>query len=150
MGEARRQPARRSLGARVVNATTRNCGIDRADEVAEDDAARELAPASRTDMRPADVANAPAIYSGGGAVITVFPELPGWRFSVKRAGAEVAAYEVFGVHPDGRRVLARAPDATVALDACRCAAARLVPDAGIEADAAPAHGKTASGTSSPP
>jgi hypothetical protein len=57
-------------------------------------------------------------------VITVFPELPGWRFSSKETSAGV--YEVLGVDRHGRRVVRAGDDSAAALDWCRGAAGRML------------------------
>jgi hypothetical protein len=57
-------------------------------------------------------------------VITVFPELPGWRFSTKELSPGV--YEVLGVdHRGHHRVVSKGANPRVTLDECRSAAARV-------------------------
>ncbi len=55
------------------------------------------------------------------AVISVFPELPGWRFVTSEV--EPGLYEVFGADGAGRRVASRGRDPNVVMSQCRQAAA---------------------------
>jgi hypothetical protein len=74
-----------------------------------------------TSAQPASGAIWP--FGGRHRVITVFPELPGWRFSAKEISPGV--YEVLGVDQRGhQRVLSKGTDASVVLDECRNAAVR--------------------------
>ncbi|HLK41499.1 MAG TPA: hypothetical protein VKU41_32340 [Polyangiaceae bacterium] len=56
-------------------------------------------------------------------MITIFPELPEWRFSPKEISPGI--HEVLGVDKRGHRVAARAGDVETALRACRDAAMRI-------------------------
>ena len=64
------------------------------------------------------------IQSGAGSVITVFAELPDWRFSAKKTPD--GPYEVLGIdRRTGRRLTARDDDPMAAVDCCRELATRL-------------------------
>ena len=54
------------------------------------------------------------------AVISVFPELPGWRFVTSEV--EPGLYEVFGADGAGRRVASRANAPKLVMAECRRAA----------------------------
>jgi len=63
------------------------------------------------------------IYSGDGAVTTLYPELPSWHFNAREVSEGV--YEVLALELSGRRVTARGADPIAVLDRCRQLARRL-------------------------